>query len=360
MRLPIVVLFAFGGLFGLTSCPKSQDSVPIPIRSASDLSGRLIFLDQFQKDSLDPATLTNISVTAASTSPVASYTAAFDIATRRYLFALLPPGKYAITYKADGLATIVNPSVEHGGGKAHVLPVAYVYKPSNTIARNISASNLVESAVTIYNLPVNLARNTVYTQKPEDTLYLPKFIRIIIRPRPNVPNRFDTIKTTVYDTVLTTATRPLSFNRDTSFLLRQRFVQITKRVVIRASIDSINQAINKDVKLRYKSRGVQIYFSDLPDAGPANFKFIATSDPLLTDSVFRMVFELDKFVAAGILRTDAANPNRTLYLSAYGKSGDNAWYGIKQDPANTSTLILPGLNLSPGSKASNTLQLELP
>jgi hypothetical protein len=100
--------------------------------------------------------------------------------------------------------------------------------------------------------------------------------------------------------------------------------------------------------------------SDLPNTGPSNYKMLALSSTTVADSVFTMTFDLEDFVKSGILRTGGANPNRMMYLSAYGRSGEKNWYGTQQDPANPANLVIPGLNLRQGESANASLELELP
>jgi hypothetical protein len=131
-------------LIGLTSCPKTVDKVAIPNRGASDLSGHLQFLDEFQQDSIASSVVTGVSITAVPVTGTGSYTATYDAGTGNFTFPALPPGKYSITYKADGFADQLNPSFDHPGGDPQNLGKAVLYQPSTTQVIFLSAAKQME------------------------------------------------------------------------------------------------------------------------------------------------------------------------------------------------------------------------
>lgn len=321
-------------LLGLASCAKTVDQVPVPSRGPSDMVGRLTFFDEFQKDSLtDLSGITGIAVTATN-SAGGEFPGSFDAATNQYKIPNLAPGKYTLTFKADGFATIQQAEVDHIGGDVQQRPPSFIYRVSTTKVTALTLDTLTitttltsrKDSVFAANVTHTLTGLVIYhTTQPDGT---------VVDVTKNYASPKDTTSPTVF-----------SANVSYQILLN------TRNVRYKVTLDSASKPARPD----FRTRGYVIYFSDKPSVAYNDYVYRAVSDPGLAGSSFTVAFPLQTMVNAGILRAD----NRQLYAIAYAISGDKNWYGAHRDGANAAVAIIPGMNLSDGAFQSANATLPV-
>lgn len=322
-------------LLGLASCAKTVDQVPVPSRGPSDMVGRLTFFDEFQKDSITDLTgITGISVTA--TSPAGEFPGSFDAATNQYKIPNLAPGKYTVTFKADGFATIQQASVDHIGGAVQQRPPSFTYRVSTTKVTGLTLDNVTVTTTLTSRKDSILAANVTHTLTGLVIYHNTQPDGSVVDVTVNYASPKDTLSTS-----------PISANVSYNILIN------TRNVRYKVTLDSAS----RPTRPTYQTRGYVIYFSDKPSVAYNDYVYRAVSDPGLAGSNFTVDIPLQTMVTAGILRAD----NRQLYAVAYAISGDKNWYGAHRDAANASVDIIPGMNLSDGSfQAANVTLPEAP
>lgn len=320
-------------LLGLASCAKTVDQVPVPSRGPSDMVGRLTFFDEFQKDSLtDLSGITGISVTAMSTA--GEFPGSFDAATSQYKIPNLAPGKYTVTFKADGFANIQQAEVDHIGGAVQQRPPSFIYRVSTTKVTALTLDTVTITTTLTSRKDSILAANVTHTLTGLVIYHNTQPDGSVVDVTVNYAAPKDTLSTS-----------PISANVSYNILLN------TRNVRYRVTLDSAS----RPTRPTYQTRGYVIYFSDKPSVGYTDYVYRAVSDPGLAGSSFTVNVPLQTMVNAGILRAD----NRQLYAVAYAISGDKNWYGAHRDAANTGVAIIPGMNLSDGSYQAANVTLPV-